>query len=398
MTSEPVPTLGVEEEFFLVDPDDGAVREAASRVLPAAVAAVGGLVSGEFSEYQVEGKTPPCSDGAGLLARIARVRAALSAAAGAEGLRIVASGTPVLGVADPVPVRADPRYDAGVRAYRGLQESFVFSALQTHVAVPGREAAVLVGNHLRPWLPTLVAIAANSPFRAGRDSGYASWRAVALAQWPIAGPPPFFRDAADHDRLVARLLDSGAALDEHNLFWDVRPCDRLGTVEIRVMDANAGPAETVAFALLARALVMDAVERVGRGDPGPIIEDAWLRAAYWRGARDGWTGQGIDQRSGRPVPAARMAGRLLELVRPGLEARGEWRWVAAVLGRLAREGGGAGRQRAAFARDRRLRDVVDDLAARTTTAPGFATYSSVPGAVLTRTARPLPEPPAPRTT
>ncbi|KOG88725.1 hypothetical protein ADK38_18200, partial [Streptomyces varsoviensis] len=67
-------------------------------------------------------------------------------------LRIVASGTPVLGVADPVPVRADPRYDAGVRAYRGLQESFVFSALQTHVAVPGREAAVLVGNHLRPWL------------------------------------------------------------------------------------------------------------------------------------------------------------------------------------------------------------------------------------------------------
>ncbi|WP_161500991.1 carboxylate-amine ligase [Embleya scabrispora] len=367
-----LPTLGVEEEYFLVDAGDGAVREAGSRVLRRARIEVGDLVSGEFSEYQIEGKTPPCSETGELRDHLARVRAAVARAAASEDLRVVASGTPVLGARSPVPLREDPRYAAGVEAYRGLQDGFAFCALQTHVAVPDREAAVLVSNHLRPWLPTLVAIAANSPFRAGRDSGYASWRAVALSRWPIAGPPPFFRDASDYDRLVGRLLDSGAALDEHNLFWDVRPCERLSTVEIRVMDVNAGLEETVAFAVLVRGLVANALERVRRGDPGPTVEEAWLRAAYWRGARDGWPGHGVDLDSGRIVPAADMARRLLARARPALAGREESAWVGTVLERLAREGGGAGRQRSAFARARCLRDVVEDLADHTARVPALS--------------------------
>ncbi|MGW7517749.1 glutamate--cysteine ligase [Streptomyces sp. NPDC054796] len=365
-TGETAPTLGVEEEFFLVDARDGGVRASAPRVLARVEESLSGQVSGEFTAYQIEAKTPPCHGLRELGDHLVRMRAGVAAAAAGEGLRIVASGTPVLGGREPVPLREDPRYDAGAREYRALQDDFAFSALQTHVRVPGRAEAVLVSNHLRPWLPTLAALAANSPYWAGRDTGYASWRTVALGRWPAAGPPPYF-DGVDHyDRLVARLLDSGAALDEHNVFWDVRPCRHLPTVEIRVMDVNAGIAETTAFAALVRALVAEALERVRRGDPGPRVDQEVLRAAYWRAARDGCSGHGLEPLGGGLLPVAELARRLLAHVRPVLDGYGELAAVSTVVRALAAGHGGAERRRAVYARRGHLPDVVADLVARTT--------------------------------
>lgn len=263
-----LPTVGVEEEYFLVGAADRAVRDGASRVLRRIGASAGELVSGELTEYQVEGKTPPCARFDELVEHLGRVRSAISAAAAAEGCRITASGTPVLGARQPAPLRADQHNDDLTRTMRALHDDYTLSGLHVHVQVPDLEHAVLVGNHLRPWLPALIALSANSPFWAERDSGYASWRAITADRGPVTGPPPYFASADDREWVVERLRDSGAAPEEAALYWDVRPCHHLPTVEVRVMDVNPCVRRTAAFAQLVRALVVTALRRVRVGDQG----------------------------------------------------------------------------------------------------------------------------------
>ncbi|MEV0255770.1 glutamate--cysteine ligase [Streptomyces sp. NPDC050732] len=375
-----LPPVGVEEEYFLVDASHRAVVAAASRVLPRLKPVVGDLVTGEASQYQVEGKTPPCGTLSELLHRLRRVRRAVAAAAADEGLRPVAAATPVLGMRAPIPLSTDPHYLAQVETFRSLYDTFAFCGLHVHVQVPDRDHAVLVSNHLRPWLPTLVALAANSPFWEERDSGYCSWRTLGAARWPVSGPPPYFSSAAHYDALAASLRVAGATHGERSLYWDVRPCAHLPTVEIRAMDVTTSVEEGAVLAILVRALVVQALERVRRGDPGPAVDDALLRAAYWRCARDGLTGHSLDPRTSRLVPTAHLVRQLLDYARPALAAHGDLRQVATVLRRLVTHGGGAERQRSAHARAGSLLDVVDDLADRTTAGlmPGAARVHRAP--------------------
>lgn len=356
------PTVGVEEEYFLVDAGSGDVVAAGSTVLRHAAPVLGGLVSGELSEYQLEAKTPPCGGLAELTTHLVRMRTAVAAAAAREGLLAVASGTPLLGARVPVPLRDDPRYLDGISAFRALNDTFALCAFHVHVQVPDQEQAVLVSNHLRPWLPALVAMAANSPFWEERDSGYASWRTLTAGRWPVAGPPPCFTSAAHYEELVGALQETGATLGERTLYWDVRPCAHLPTVEIRAMDVSTSIEEAAAFATLVRALVVQSLRRVRDGDPGPQMSDALLRAAYWRSARDGWPGHGLSPRSSQLVRTTQLVRDLLAHARPALRSTGELRQVTGVLRRLATHGGGAQRQRTAHARRASLLDVVNYLA------------------------------------
>ncbi|MCE4941772.1 glutamate-cysteine ligase family protein [Streptomyces albulus] len=122
----------------------------------------------------------------------------------------------------------------------GGNETHTRCGLHAHVAVPDLDHAVLVCNHLRPWLASLVALSANSPFRDGRDTGYASWRTAAGDRWPVAGPPPYFCSAHHYAQLCAALEDAGAVVGDHTLLRDVRPSSHLPTVEVRAMDVPVG--------------------------------------------------------------------------------------------------------------------------------------------------------------
>ncbi|REK86927.1 YbdK family carboxylate-amine ligase [Streptomyces inhibens] len=339
------PSLGVEEEFFLVDPGSRAVASLGSQVVARARAAVGDLVSGEFDECQVEVKTPPCRDGAELYDQLIAVRGAAVAAARAEGLGICASGTPVILGEGPAVVGDHPRYRAGLDQFGALLDGFAICAAHVHVHVPDRELAVLVGNHLRPWLPLLVAMSANSPFLDGRDMGYASWRTVIRARFPALGAPPYVESLDHYERLTAALEETEAMLDARIPFWDVRPNPRLPTLEIRVMDVSVDVADTVALAVLIRALVVTAGALVHRGCPGPQTCGELVHAAYWRAARDGWPGKGVDALTGRILPCSVQAARLVEHVRPALEEYGDLDLAVGFLRRLAERGSGAQRQR-----------------------------------------------------
>ncbi|GGT15814.1 carboxylate-amine ligase [Streptomyces chromofuscus] len=359
------PTVGVEEEFFLVRAGDRRPAPAGSRVLARAAPVWGDQVAGEFSECQVEARTPPCASAEELGRALARVRAGLVDATRAEGLLVCASGTPVLACDEPEPVGEHPRYRAGLEQYRAMLEDFAVCACHVHVHVPGREAAVFAANHLRPWLPLLVAISANSPYHRGLDTGYASWRSVIRSRFPCLGPPPYARSLDHHERLAVSMAESGATLAPDMPFWDLRPHPRLPTLEIRAMDVQADVADTVALAVLIRALVMDSLRRVRGGDPGPVTSSELLRAAYWRAARDGWSGSCLDVLGGRVVPTPEWAEQLIDDVRPALEEFGDADRVTAFLRRLTERGPGDRLQRAAAVRAGGLTGVVDDLVART---------------------------------
>ncbi|MFF8268687.1 glutamate--cysteine ligase [Streptomyces sp. NPDC016562] len=346
LSVEQPPTIGVEEEFFLVDPHTRFVVPAGPAVAARAAGEVGDLVTKEFALCQVEGRTPPCRTAGELRGELGRVRGALVAAARTEGVRLCASGTAVMQEPGPAQVADHPRYLAGRLQYRSMMDDFAISALHVHVHLPDRELAVLTGNHLRPWLPLLIALSANSPFHRGGDTGYASWRTVIRSRFPCLGPPPYAASLEEHERLAVVIADTEAMLDAGMPFWDLRPNPRLPTLEIRAMDVLQDLDDTVAVAVLLRALVVTAAGRARRGDPGPAWSGEVLRAACWRAARDGWSGNGFDALTGRVRPVADIADDLVGVVRPALEEFGDLEEVTALFQRLATRGDGALRQRA----------------------------------------------------
>jgi len=161
-----------------------------------------------------------------------------------------------------------------------------------------------------------------------------------------------------------RLAESEAMLDADMPFWDIRPNPRLPTIEVRCMSIVADVNDAVALAVVVRALVTTAIGRIDAGQQAPCPPSELLRAAYWRAARDGWAGLGVDALSGQILPTPIQAARLFDFIKPALVCSGDVDVVTAFLRRLDARGTGADRQRAAAARCGALTAVVDDLIAQ----------------------------------
>jgi carboxylate-amine ligase len=353
------PLIGVEEEYLVVDPRTRHVVPRAADVLAAATDVLD--VVHEITRFQVEARTAPSADLMELGSRLRAARKEVAGAARSCGLAVVASGIPVLGNVVPPPLTDDFRYEQGRVVYRALQDEISICALHVHVDVPDEQHAVFVGNHLRPWLPTLIALAANSPFFVGRDTGYASWRVISWGRWPVSGAPPYFPSFQEYEGALRALSESGVLMDPKTVFWDSRPSPRLPTVEVRVADVPLDVNDSLTIIGLIRGLVLTALARVAHGDRGLPIPSEVLRAAYWRAARDGLRGDSLDVRQGTLVPAPVMAGRLLDHVRHALAGTGDLAFVEEGLDRLVRTGSGAVRQRSVLARGNDMAEVVDDL-------------------------------------
>ncbi|MFD8702827.1 glutamate--cysteine ligase [Kitasatospora sp. NPDC059648] len=367
--SGPRLTVGVEEEFLLVDPDSRMVAPRAEEVIATAVLELGGLVGPELTRYQVETRTEPHVDLADLAEQLYAHRVRLARAAAGHGVRIVSSGGPVLAPDGTPPVMPGERYARSVAAFGALDDDQVSCALHIHVGLDDRHQALQVGNHLRVWLPALIALAANSPFWRGRDTGYASWRAVAWRQWPVSGPPPYFDSLQHYEELVTALIGTGTTLDRAGIYWDIRPSHHLPTLEIRVADAALTVDDAVLLAALVRAAAATALDAFHHGGSAPRPDPQLLDAACWRAARDGLAGKAVDLAGPRLEPAECRLHALLSWVRPALQHHGDARHVDALVSRLKVHGTGSDRQHAAHRRRHRLIDTVDDLVAHVLSPP-----------------------------
>ena len=334
------PSIGVEEELLLVS--------ATGEPLPRNKAVVADLpeldVTLELTRAQVELNSPVCESATELHHHLTGMRAELAAAAASEGAKLLAIGVPPQGTAAQL-VTKKPRYQEMAARYGQLAREQGVCGCHVHVDVPDRETAVQVSNHLRPWLPTLLALTANSPIYLDQDTGFASWRWLMCSRWPSSGPPPYFESAEHYDALVAMHLAAGTLMDEQMVYWDVRPSSHLPTIEVRVSDVPLTVDETALLATLVRALVMTALDD---GGPGPKLEPEILRAAYWLAARDGLTGSGMDVRAGEPLAMPELLERLWCHVTPALDELDASDQVAEGIQRALVDGNGAMKQRTAF--------------------------------------------------
>ena len=358
------PTVGVEEEFLLVDATSGepvARNEAVARRAEQR----GVTLQLELTSCQVETATDVANDTEDLRTQLTRLRRVAAEAAEADGVRLLAAGLPPT-VPHEFPITDNARYRRIAERFGMIAHEQGICGCHVHVAVPDREAAIRVSNRLRPWLPLLLALTANSAVYRNTDTGYASWRSVLWQRWPSAGPPPHFDSADDYDAVVRMLQNSGAMLDDGMVYWDVRPSSNFPTIEVRVADVPATVAETVLLAAMTRGCVMTALDAERRGDGLAPLSPVALRAAYWKSARDGLAGHAVDLTGDHaPVPATDLLDGLIEQIRPALEDVGDYEMVRSEVVRIAEHGNGAMRQRRAWQRRHDICDVLAEVSAAT---------------------------------
>ncbi|MFG3644170.1 glutamate--cysteine ligase [Micromonospora sp. NPDC047762] len=357
-------TLGVEEEFLLLDPDSGRNLPVADQVLAALRGPAREQSRQEFRHSMVEMVTPVCADLTELRAHLVALRRSAADAATAAGARLVAVGaTPVAEPHRTVP--DEPRYHAMSRRYGPVAHDPAVCGCHVHVGLPDRELAVQVCNHLRVWLPVVQAITTNSPLHDGYDTGHASWRSMQLERWPSIGPTPYFDSSADYDSTVDELIAAGIMLDAAMVYWYARPSSTYPTVEVRVGDVCTEVDDAVLVAALVRSLVATLADDVRAGVDAPNVRDCLVAAAHWRAAHDGLDGELIDLRAGGTRPAWALVDEMMAVIAPALLRHGDLGYVLAQLARLRRDGTGATRQRRVLERTGDLRVVLDDLIART---------------------------------
>lgn len=362
MKDEPF-TIGVEEEFFIVDAGTRALRPRAEQVLDVARLGLGEHVSLELNLAQIETATPVCSSLPELRQELARLRRTLVDATKEGGSRLLPAGTHPFSDWLGQQITPKQRYEQIDNAYQQLAWEQLVCGCHVHVCVPDPELAVAIMNRLRPWLATLRALTTNSPFWQGVDTGYASYRMEVFDRWPTTGIPPPFPDRAAYDELVSALVATATIEDASKIYWDIRPSMTYATLEFRVADALPTVEEVIMLTGLARSLTRVAACEEEDGHPVSFPHAELLRAARWRAARYGVSETLVDVIERRAVPAADLVDQLLAHLRDDLSDNGEWQQVSETARAIARGGTGATRQRRTFAHRGDLRDVVDDLVA-----------------------------------
>ncbi len=332
--------LGVEEELVLVDPATHALSHTSAGVLARMDVAEGeGYAHPDTYSALVELASPPARDADEGVAALSALRARVRAAGGT----LIGAGIHPDGAFGDVEHVDEPRYHRIVEQLEGLIRRTPTCALHVHVGMPDEATAIRAFNGLREHLPLLQALAANSPFWHGRDSGLATARAQLFRGYPRAEIPRAFASFDDYAETVQGVVDAGDLPDYTFLWWDIRPHPRLGTVEVRAMDSQSALWSAAALAALVHGLARAAAED---------RREAWvarevLMEASFTAARDGLRARLPHDGALRPV--ADVARAALERARPHVEELGGADALAGVE-RILAEGNGADRQRAAHAR------------------------------------------------
>jgi carboxylate-amine ligase len=342
-------SIGVEEELFLVDPVTGRQTNSSAAVLERLGETVG-TVEPELHACQIELITDVHTSAGEAIGELAGLRRAVAE----TGAALLGSGIHPSADEGDATITDKERYER-IRFLLGDAVVTPVGGLHIHVGMPDSTTAIKVFNGLRRELPLLQALAANSPFRHGRDTGLASARELSLRGWPRSGAPRALRDFADFCEM-SQLLTRAADVPDYTWFWwKLRPHPRLGTVEIRALDVQASLADTAALVALVHCLARQAAEPAIEDNPPPeLVEEGMFRAA-----RFGTRGELPDsQGTRRPV---------LELLQDALTRVDGWARELGCVEELARlpdileRGGGAGMQRSTYeiaGIDAVLRDLV----------------------------------------
>ncbi len=350
-------SLGVEEELFLVDPGSGGQIDGRETVLERVAAPSRGEVTGELNACQVELITDVCRTAAEAVDVLGGLRRAVLG----TGTGLIGSATHPTAEEGISEISETDRY-AFVYDQIGDAAASPVAALHVHVGMPDAETAIRAFNGLRRHLPLIEALAANSPYRHGRDSHFASARELGLRAWPRSGAPREMADYADFVDFAERLTRAAGVTDYTFHWWKLRPHPRLGTVEVRALDVQDDLARTRSLVALVHSLAYHEASAERHPTPAPAI----LEEASYRAGREGLKAE-LPDAEGNLRPLAAVLEETLELARPASIELGCADDLEGIV-TLVETGGGADLQRADCERDD-MDAVLSGLLERTAFLP-----------------------------
>jgi carboxylate-amine ligase len=350
-------TIGVEEEFQIVDPATWALRSHVSELLTASAPSLGDQIKRELHQSIVEVGTKICANVTELEDEVCRIRRELSQSAESVGLRIAAAGThPFSNWKDQI-LSPGERYENIVEELQQLARSLLIFGLHIHVAVPDKASTIELLNEARYFLPHLLALSTSSPFWQGRDTGLKSYRTTVFRRFPRSGIPEHFDSWTEYEAYLDMLVELHCIDNGKKIWWDLRPHPVFGTLEFRICDVPTSPRVSVALAALAQALVVK-LHRLRRSNLGfRIYSRALVEENKWRAARYGMDGRLIDFGKRTEVPMRDLVLELLAFVDDVADELGS-RKALDYVHTIVREGTSADRQLQVYRETGDLRAVV----------------------------------------
>jgi len=351
-------TLGIEEEFQIIDPETRELRSHIQQILGDGKVMLNEQIKPEMHQSVVELGTDICGDVGHARAQVIRLRSELATMAGRGGLKIASAGTHPFSHWFDQQITEGERYAEIVKDMQQVARANLIFGLHVHVGIPDRQTAIHVMNQARYFLPHLYALSTNSPFWVGRNTGLKGYRLKVFERFPRTGTPDAFESLSEYEDFLKLLIKTGCVDNAKKIWWDIRLHPFFDTLEIRICDAQSRVDDTLALAALIQAIVVKLHKLLYRNTTFRVYRRRLIDENRWRASRYGLDGKMIDFGREAEADTRVLLSELLDFIGTEVDELGSGREIAHVE-RIIREGTGADRQIAAWERQRNMHDVVD---------------------------------------
>ena len=357
-------TLGIEEEFQIVDPVTRELRSHIQEILAGGKMFLKEHVKPEMHQSVVELGTEICSDVRCARQQVIQMRSKLAMLAARDGLRIASAGThPFSHWMDQL-ITADERYATIVQDMQQIARANLIFGLHVHVGIPDREEGIDIMNQARYFLPHLYALSVNSPFWLGQNTGLKAYRQMIFERFPRTGIPDAFESLSEYEDYLKLLVTTGCIDNAKKIWWDIRLHPLFDTIEFRICDAQSRVDDTIALAAIMQAIVMKLHKLRSENVTFRMYPRRLIEENRWRASRYGLDGKMIDFGRKCETDERELLQEMLEFIAPEIAELGNGREVEHIE-RIMREGTGADRQLAVWERTGDIKAVVDHLVEET---------------------------------
>jgi glutamate---cysteine ligase / carboxylate-amine ligase len=357
-------TLGIEEEFAIVDPQTRELKSHIQEILEGGKVVLKEQIKPEMHQSVVELGTEICTDIQHAREHVVDLRSKLADLAGKGGLKIASVGTHPLSHWRDQLITEGERYQEIVKDMQSLARANLIFGLHVHVGIPNRAEAIHVMNQARYFLPHIYALSVNSPFWVGQDTGLKGYRLKVFERFPRTGIPDAFESLAEYEEFCRLLVKTGCIDNPKKIWWDIRLHPFFDTLEVRVCDAQSRVDDTLAIAALIQAMVAKLFKLLHQNVTFRIYRRRLLDENRWRAARYGLDGKLIDFGREMEVEERSLIAELLNFISTEVDELGSRREMEHIE-RIMREGTGADRQLATWHHTHDMKAVVDQIVAET---------------------------------
>lgn len=357
-------TLGIEEEFQIIDPETGELRSRMSQIIEGGRLILQEQVKAEMHQSVVEVGTNICENIQQAREEVVKLRRMITTLAAKEGLTIAASGTHPFSRWQDQLITDDPRYEKIVSEMKDVARGNLIFGLHVHVGIDNREKAIHVLNTARYFLPHIFALSTNSPFWEGRNTGFKSYRTKVFEKFPRTGIPDYFSSAAEYDDYVNLLVKTNCIDNAKKIWWDIRLHPYFNTLEFRMCDVMMGIDETICLAAIMQALVAKIYKLMSGNLDFRQYRRNLINENKWRASRDGISDKLIDFGKETEVPTTDLLLELLDFIDDVVDDLGS-REEINYIHTMMKNGTGADRQLAVYEKTGSLKAVVDFIVSET---------------------------------